>query len=46
MNSECFIDKYAYDIHLLVSAGNESSTFPELAIEKWADDDNLTLNKT
>jgi Reverse transcriptase (RNA-dependent DNA polymerase) len=41
-----FIDKYADDTYLIVSSINEGSIPTELqAIERWASDNNLMLNK-
>ena len=45
-NAENFLDKYADDTYLIVSSRNEGSIPGELmAIEKWANENNLVLNK-
>ena len=45
-NAENFLDKYADDTYLIVSSRNEGSIPGELmAIEKWATENNLVLNK-
>ena len=44
--AENFIDKYADDTYLIVSSNNEGSIPNELlAIEQWATENNLLLNK-
>ena len=47
INSSCYIDKYADDTYLLVPSGCDDLIPSELlAIEQWADSNNLKLNKS
>lgn len=47
INSFNKLDKYADDTYLIVSSNNESTIDDELnSIERWAENNNLTLNKS
>src|SRR3989442_3235214 len=47
INSFNTLDKYADDTYLIVSSNNESTIDDELnSIERWAENNNLTLNKS
>src|SRR2546425_7851586 len=47
INSFNKLDKYADDTYLIVSSNNESTIADELnSIERWAENNNLTLNKS